>query len=217
MGKIFSPDLDEGNGYGSFTRPISHIHKFYLSGEVKSPEEYRAWFEEIRSAPENDVIYIHINSAGGDAFTAIQFLRALYETKAITVASVEGMCMSAATLIFMGAQNHEITNHSMFMFHNFSTVAAGKGGELYAHAVNAKSWSEELLNDIYDAFLTKPEISSILRGEDLYLTGEEVNKRLHTRKKKLRSLQKKMIRETKVVETAKKAPRKAVKSKMATT
>ena len=56
-------------------RPLAKVHKFYLSGEIKAPSEYISWFEVIRNSSENDVISIHINSYGGDLFTAIQFMR----------------------------------------------------------------------------------------------------------------------------------------------
>src|SRR3989304_4819032 len=111
-------------------RPINRLHKFYLVGEIKSPDEYVHWFEAIRNAGDQDIINIHINSERGNLFTAIQFLRVLGETKGTVIASVEGLCMSAATIIFMAAKHHEITNHSIFMFHNYSSVTAGKGGEM---------------------------------------------------------------------------------------
>lgn len=165
-------------------RPLAKVHKFYLSGDIKSPSEYVTWFETIRNASETDVIVLHINSYGGDLFSAIQFMRAFAETKANIVASVEGACMSAATVIFLAAKSWEISKHSMFMFHNYSSGSFGKGGEMYDNIVHEREWSQKLWKDVYSGFLTETEITSILHNKDIWMTGEEVTKRLNNKFKK---------------------------------
>lgn len=162
-------------------RPISKVHKFYLSDAIKSPSEYISWFETIRSCSENDIVVIHINSYGGDLFTAVQFMRAFAESKANIVASVEGACMSAATVIFLSAKHWEISKHSMFMFHNYSAGSFGKGGEMYDHISHGREWSKKLWKDVYGGFLSESEIASILDNKDIWMTGEEVTKRLENK------------------------------------
>ena len=169
------------DGCSFIDRPIAKLHKYYLSGPIKPASEYVQWFENIRNLPETDVVVLHINSEGGDVWAAIQFLRVLQETKALTVASVEGMCMSAATMIFLACRRHEITQHSMFLFHNYSGVAIGKGGEMFDLVDHAKGWSEKLLRNVYGEFLTEHEIVDILKGKDLYMSGEDVAKRMQLR------------------------------------
>ena len=159
-------------------KPISRVHKFYLLGEIKSSSEYMQWFEIIRTASEHDVIMFHINSHGGDLFTAIQFMRVMSETKATIVASVEGACMSAATIIFLCAKHWEISKHSMFMFHNYSSGSFGKGGEMYDNITHERTWSQKLWKDIYTGFLTTDEINAILQNKDIWMSSEEVTKRL---------------------------------------
>ena len=165
-------------------RPLAKVHKFYLSGEIKAPSEYVPWFETIRNSTESDVVVLHINSYGGDLFTAIQFMRTMAETKANIVASVEGACMSAATVIFLSAKNWEISKHSMFMFHNYSSGTFGKGGEMYDNIVHERKWSEKLWRDVYANFLTEDEIAAILQNKDIWMSGEEVTKRLNNKFKK---------------------------------
>jgi ATP-dependent protease ClpP protease subunit len=170
--------------------PVSRLHSFYLSGIIQSPECYTKWFHAIRNASENDVIVIHINSPGGDASTAIQFIRVLAESKATIVASVEGNCMSAATMIFLAADIHQIGEHSCFMFHNYSGISIGKGGEMYDNIVFERKWSERMLKSIYGDFLTDKEIEDILNNKDIWMDGEEVAERLKKRAKKLAKKQK---------------------------
>jgi ATP-dependent protease ClpP protease subunit len=167
-------------------RPLAKVSEFYLSGTIESPENYIDWFDAIRNAGENDIVKININSYGGDLFTAIQFMRVLGETKATVVVSVEGACMSAATMVFLNADMYEVSAHSMFMFHNYSGGTFGKGGEMYDSIIHERAWSEKLLKDIYSDFLDPKEISSMLNNKDIWMDGDEVVKRLEKKAKKVK-------------------------------
>lgn len=164
----------------------SSLYEFYLSGEITSPDNYVEWFNTIRHAQEDDTIKIYINSGGGDLFTGIQFLRVLSETEALVIVSVEGLCASAATLVFLAADVFEISPHSSFLFHNYSSGVWGKGGEQYAQVTHERRWSDQLLNSVYEDFLSKEEIKSLLDNRDIWLSSEEVaermNKRIATRR-----------------------------------
>lgn len=169
----------------TFSKQMVSVHEFYLSGEIASPEEYIQWFDTIRHAGENDLIKVYINSPGGHVATAIQFMRVLRETEANIVMSVEGECASAATMIFLCGENFEVSEHSIFMFHNYSGGTIGKGGEMLDQLQHERMWSERLLRDVYKDFLTEREIKAILENRDIWMDGDEVIKRLKARQKKL--------------------------------
>lgn len=187
-------------------KPVASLHTFYLSGTIESPEEYVTWFEIMRNAGDNDIIQININSPGGDLFTAIQFLRAIADTPAHVICSVEGACMSAATMIFLTADTFEVSEHSMFMFHNYSSATFGKGGEMYDNIIHERKWSEHLLRRIYADFLNESEIGSLLDNKDIWMDGEEVLKRLKLRHDKFEKAAKTAEKELK--KAAPKVPRK---------
>jgi ATP-dependent protease ClpP protease subunit len=180
---LFKPPHKQSERYTS--KHAVNIHEFYLCGTIESAEEYIEWFDIIRSSTKNDVIKIYINSYGGDLFTAIQFLRVLTETEANIIISVEGACMSAATILLMCGHNFEVSEHSMFMFHNYSSGVMGKGGEMFDQLKHERAWSEKLHRDIYADFLTEKEITAILENKDIWMDGEEVIKRLKKKVKKL--------------------------------
>ena len=186
-------------------RTIGSLHTFYLSGEIKEPENYIQWFDTIRMAGEHDIIKIHINSPGGDLFSAIQFMRILSESSAFVIASVEGACMSAATLIFMSCDSFEISEHSMFMFHNYSGMTFGKGGEMIDQLQHERKWSEKIFRKSYKGFLTDDEINAILDNKDIWMDGEEVIKRL---KKKQDAIEKTLNKKTGVNNNATKTRKK---------
>ena len=191
------------NGYFP-SKPVAQVHEFYLTGEITSADTYVEWFDAIRHAGENDLVKIYINSYGGDLFTAIQFMRVLADTEASVIASVEGACMSAATMIFMCADSFEVTPHSIFMFHNYSGGTIGKGGEMIDQLQHERKWSERLLKEIYHEFMTEEEIQSMLANKDLWMDGEEVVKRMQAR----------ILKQQEAIEAAEKAVGKLKKTKI---
>jgi ATP-dependent protease ClpP protease subunit len=168
----------------SFCKPIMHIHEFYLSGVIETADEYIPWFDTIRHAGSNDAIKIYINSYGGDMNTAIQMLRVINETEATVIASIEGACMSAATMILLAADNVEVSPHSQIMFHNYSGGTIGKGSDMHSQIEFERKWSIKLMNDVYQGFLSKDEIQKLIDGSDIWMDGDEVVKRLEAKNKK---------------------------------
>lgn len=164
-------------------KAISHFYEYYISGEIDSPDNYVEWFDTIRHCKPGDVVKIYINSYGGDMFTGIQFMRVLSETEATVICSVEGACMSAATMLFLCADEFEVTPHSMFMFHNYSGGTFGKGGEMYGQIQHERKWSERLLKEIYEDFLSPSEIQSLLDNKDMWMDVDEVIIRMEKRTK----------------------------------
>lgn len=203
------------NGYFP-PKSVAEVHEFYLTGEITTADDYIEWFDAIRHAKETDLVKIYINSYGGDLFTAIQFMRVLADTDATVIASVEGACMSAATMIFMCADNFEVTPHSIFMFHNYSGGTIGKGGEMIDQLQHERKWSERLLKEIYQDFMSNEEIESMLSNKDLWMDGEEVVKRIQAKMVKLQADAEKAVEETTKEATKKTSAKKPGVKKPAT-
>jgi len=162
-------------------RNQGRVLDFYILGEIESPEEYVEWYDMIRNCGSSDIVRIHFNSFGGDLFTAIQFMRVLRECQGLVIGSIEGACMSAATLIFLACDSYEVSAHTSIMIHNYSGGAFGKGGEMMDHLTFESKWTETLFKDAYTDFLSAQEIKDILKGQDLWLSADQVIERLNAR------------------------------------
>lgn len=149
------------------------LHEIYICTEIMEPTLYVDQFNTIRHAQEEDTIRIILNTRGGVLATALQFIRVMGESKAHIITSIEGDCMSAGTMIFLAGHEFEIAAHSSIMIHNYNGGMAGKAHEIHSQSDFQKVWANDLLNDIYDQFLTKEEINLVLSGKDLYLTTNE--------------------------------------------
>jgi ATP-dependent protease ClpP protease subunit len=159
----------------------AHVYEFYISGEITEPSNYIDMFDIIRHSRYDDTVKIYVNSYGGDLFTAIQFLRVLSESQANVVVSIEGACMSAATLLFLSADSVEITPHSSIMIHDYSSGTFGKGGEMHRQIQHERKWSETLFREVYEDFLTEEEITSVIDGKDIWLEADDVMQRMQSR------------------------------------
>ena len=165
------------------SKPMATFHEFYLTGRIEEADEYISVFDMIRHASEEDVIKIYVNSPGGDLFTALQFGRAMGDSDATIIVSVEGQCCSAATIIALAADMVELSNHCVWMCHNYSSGMIGKGHELHSQAEFERDWSIKLMKDIYDGFLSESEIQRMLNGADLWMGTDDVMERLNKRQK----------------------------------
>ena len=182
------------------SKPMATFHEFYLTGRIEEADQYIAVFDMIRHASEEDIIKIYVNSPGGDLFTALQFGRAIGDSDATIIVSVEGQCCSAATIITLAADMVELSNHCVWMCHNYSSGMIGKGHELHSQAEFERDWSIKLMKDIYDGFLSESEIQRMLNGADLWMGADDVMKRLEQRHNKMKRKAKKTMQEIKMTQ-----------------
>ncbi len=169
-------------------KSLASLYEYYISGAITGPEDYTEVFDQIRNARPDDEIRIHINSYGGDLYSAIQFMRVFNETQATVVASIEGACFSAATLLFLSAHVFEISPHSSFMIHTYSGGTYGKGSDMHAQLIYEKKWADKLFRSVYEHFLTEKEITEVLDGKDFWVDVDDVVKRMEVRGKLLKEL-----------------------------
>lgn len=177
-----NPDYDNFNESETMFLKPSAIHKqeldLYISGDILEPEHYIQRIQMIRDASKDDIIYVRINSSGGHLDTALQLRKALLTTEAKVVTSIEGMCCSAATMLFLCGDVFEVSPEAIFMIHDYSGGMYGKGNEMYIQAKFMHKWSRQFYISVYNGFLTSKEIDNICHGVDIWLTPEEVLLRL---------------------------------------
>lgn len=156
----------------------SKTYNIYLSQDIVSAEKYDRLFDLIRSAGQYDVIKIYINSPGGNMFTGIQLINSIKESSAYVITVLDGTAMSLAPLIVLAGDEIIINEHSIMMFHDFSTESGGKGSELVSSAAALAKFYKNMLESYAYPFLTKKEISKVTSGQDLYFDTEEITKRM---------------------------------------
>lgn len=157
-----------------------NIHHFYIVDKLEDVDPYLDLINILKTAEPHDSIFIYINSPGGDLNTTIQIMSAIKQSDATVHTCIEGLCASAATLIFLSGHKFIVNPNSTFMIHNYSNGIFGKGNEMALQVKYQEEYFKQLAKDIYGSFLTESELKDMLDGKDLWFSSETVIKRLKT-------------------------------------
>lgn len=151
---------------------------YYLCGEILEPQYYTEMFYTLRTATDTDLIYLHLNSSGGDFGTGLQIINNIAASNARVVTVLEARAYSMAALIFLSGDDLVVHDNCQLMFHTYSGYLAGKGNEQQAESAAVGNWFEKAMARICIPFLSAQEISRILKGSDLWMDSDEISHRL---------------------------------------
>ncbi|MDK2124512.1 Clp protease ClpP [Parachitinimonas caeni] len=156
-----------------------HQISFYLSGEIGPPLAYTDLLSSLRSANETDLIYLHLNTPGGNFDTGLQIINNVRSSPARVITVLEARAYSMGALLFLAGDELLVHDNCQLMFHNYSGSFIGKGNEQHAQVMAIGRWFEKVMSRICHPFLSREEIDHILRGEDIWMDSDEIRRRLH--------------------------------------
>lgn len=183
--------------------PVRQV-SYYLCGEILEPQYYTELFYTLRTAGEADLVYLHLNSSGGDFNTGLQIINNVLASRARVVTILEARAYSMAAMIFLCGDELIVHDNCQLMFHIYSGTFAGKGNEQQAEIMAVSNWFRKVMTRLTTPFLTDVEIDNILKGADLWMDSDEITHRLQKMKR---------VRELKVQEKAGKAVKKVAAAK----
>ena len=156
----------------------SNIYDIYLDEPIREPSYYRNAFQTLRNVSEGDVVRIFINTPGGNASTAIQFINLIRECSAEVIGVLEGEGYSAGGLILLNCPNIKIAPFSTLMAHTafYGTVGTAKNVKDQVDFNDAEV--ERLIRSTYKYFLTEDEIEEVLNNKEIWLNDEQIGERL---------------------------------------
>lgn len=157
--------------------PVRQV-SYYICGELKEPQYYTELFFTLRTASETDLIYLHLNSPGGDFNTGLQIINNIAASSARVVTILEARAYSMAALIFLSGDELFVHDNCQLMFHTYSGIFAGKGNEQQAEIAAVGRWFEKVMRRICTPFLTDDEVDRILKGADCWIDSDEISRRL---------------------------------------
>lgn len=186
-----SEDEEREQAFHLYEAPLAgKQYHFYLSDSIGPPKDYVEMIQRIKTASPHDIVYIYLNTPGGHINTGIQIISAMKMSQGHIVTVIEGEVCSLATLIFLHGDEMVVHDHCLFMVHNHSGGAYGKGHEYLASANATARWFGELAEETYAGFMTEAEIKRMMSGEDFWMTSTEVRERLQNFVKHLDKKQK---------------------------
>ena len=156
---------------------VGNEYNCYLSDEIDAPNTYNELCFLLDIAEESDLVILHINTPGGHLDSAFKILASLRGTKANTLAILTGTVASAGTIIALGCNTLAIEPYTQFMIHNYSTGTQGKGHEVMDYINFTDKSLKKTFKEIYGGFLTDKEIVAVIKGKDMWMETDEVEKR----------------------------------------
>lgn len=171
------------------TETIFRNHDVYLDDEIDDPSNYRELISLLMNASETDQINLYINSPGGNLDSANAIITALQCTQAEVKAFLIGACHSAASMITMYCTQVHVFNSAYMMAHTASFGSVGNTSTIKAHTDFTVKQVEKLLDDAYEGFLTKDELSKVKNGVEVWFDNDQIVERLKGRMKVLQKRQ----------------------------
>lgn len=153
-------------------RPVDWWTGEPLSGLYITPEGF---LEDLALVKDKSKITVRINSVGGDLYTALAISNRLRELNGETIARIEGIAASAATIIAMGCKVREIDPSALFMVHEALLQLVGNYNHKALMEINKRlEAANKAAAEAYDSatHLGVEKIRSIMAKETWY-TGRE--------------------------------------------
>ena len=130
-------------------------------------------FKNSLDQHENKDVTLNIASLGGNVFDALAIYDMLKNHKGRVISNIMGATASAGTIIAMGGDEVKISDNSLFLIHNVSSMVAGGAEEMEKQAETMRKIDNQL-NKIYRKKTGKSEaFVRNLMNEDKWITAAE--------------------------------------------
>jgi len=178
--KLNLDESDDIPGHlGCYTRQITNtILTVPMDQEFSNPSYYRFVCQAISELEEGDTVEFEVASDGGRVDGLIALLSALERTPATSVALLNGMAASAASILALNCDMVWVGTNSSMMIHNAHFGSIGTVSNVVKHVDFERKRTEKLIRSTYEHFLTEDEIEAVLAGVEIWLDSEEINDRL---------------------------------------
>jgi len=149
------------------------VYRFNLYDEIESFTEYDDFIKDLALLSENDAVALYINSPGGRIDIGVSLVNTVRSCQAKVTAVIEGPSYSMASILALACDGLIMLDNTFLMYHNYSTMSYGKGGELMASLTHSNDHFNKLMTSICSPFLTKAELKDIQNDRDIYIYHDD--------------------------------------------
>lgn len=118
-------------------------------------------------------IRIHINSDGGELHSGLGGMDFIQSLECPTITIAEGVCASAATFLFLGGDQRQVTPNSYLLIHQLGSEFWGK----YENMKDEMDQCDRLMKRMKRIYLRETALPSekldVLMKRDLYLSARK--------------------------------------------
>lgn len=165
-------NLNDSEAELIFYGEIQDSKPWWRDGNYITSESF---MKDIKGLKNKTNVTIHLNSGGGDVFTAIAIYTQLKTLSAKKTIIIDGIAASAATIIAMAGDVIKMPANAMMMIHNPSVIvydmfSAEQLGQL-------KNSLEVCKQSIIEAYKSRTELSDLelskMMDDETWMTGRE--------------------------------------------
>jgi ATP-dependent Clp protease, protease subunit len=129
--------------------------------------------DELKQIGQVDVINVRINSAGGDVFDAFAIYNTLVRNPASIEIDIDGMALSAASLIAMAGDKIRMADNAMFMIHDPWSMSAGNADQMRSMADTLDQTKENLVSTYTKRSKLDDQTVSTMMSEETWLRASQ--------------------------------------------
>lgn len=161
---------------------VGNTYHCYITDDIESPSNYNELCFLLDTLDDYHAVVLHINTGGGWIDSAFKIIASIKRSRAFVLARLTGTVASAGTIISLSCDELEVEKYTHFMIHNYSTGTQGKGHEVMDYINFNDKTLKTTFKEVYKGFLTDEEMTEVLRGKDMWLDAEDVQKRWETKR-----------------------------------
>jgi len=169
----------------------ANITEIYINGDIESDTENDGFLElfglkDTNIYPKNiaealkgaEEVHVHINSYGGDVFAGVAIANILKNHKGKTIAYIDGLAASAASIIAFGCNEIVIPSNAYLMIHRVSCGMFGNADDFLKQIEVLEKIEEGIINSYLEKAVdgvTREQIKDFMMTET-WFTGEDTAK-----------------------------------------
>lgn len=168
---FFEDDLDEGE---------VQKYRLFLSSITSEGTSIHPMLDKLLESNKGDTLEVRIKSGGGSVDEGIRLISLFKEKFSGNVTTwLNNTGGSMASVIFIYGDKRVVDEQADIMFHNYSTLTIGKGGEIKDRLESVEQKVEEVFvgHALENGFLTQEELNRLKDGKDYYFDSAEMLKR----------------------------------------
>lgn len=160
-------------------QPLSTSYSYYITEEInEDSDNILCLIRALKNCGPTDTVNIYLNTNGGCLDTTAQIINSMRACEGQVVTHADGLVASAGSLIFFSGEIMTVAELSKVLIHNGDLSIAGKFNEVHVQSDFWKNYVYTMFHSVYEPYLSAEEVDNILKGQDIYLTSEQVIERL---------------------------------------
>lgn len=167
------------------------ITEIYINGDIVSDSDNDGFYEffdlkntnvyplDVANAlKEAGEVHVHINSYGGDVFAGVAISNMLKNHKGKTIAYVDGLSASSASIIAFGCNEIIIPNNAYLMIHRVSCGMFGNADDFFKQIEVMEKIEDGIINTYMEKAVegvTREQIYDLMKAETWFTGADCLN------------------------------------------